>query len=346
VPEQPRAWRTRTAQNKTIDRIRRRANFRVKQEQLRDLVPTHGAPLSAEALMAQRIPDDRLRLVFTCCHPALKMEARVALILGAQQKITKAGIPDRVPPADQLPERVAGGCAVVYSVFSEGYAATGGEHFVRVELCAQAIQLGRVLAQLKTEGPRVLGLPALMLLHDSQRSARLDADGDIFLLEDQQRSTRDRERIDDGLPLTEHSLRLGTTAPGGQDAISAVPARSDSYVDASREQIPGLYGVLLQLQPSPVVALNHAVAVAMATEPSQGPVLLEGLAATGLLASHHLLPEAKGDLLRRLDRWREAAAAFQAALALVRTGPERRFLQRRLIEASERAGGTERTPHG
>jgi RNA polymerase sigma-70 factor (ECF subfamily) len=209
VPEQPRAWLTRTARNKAIDRIRRRANFRVKQEQLRDLVPAHGAPLSAEALMAQRIPDDRLRLVFTCCHPALKMDARVALTLRAlralggltteeiaraflvpmptmaqrlvraQQKITKAGIPYPVPPADQLPERVAGVCAVVYLVFNEGYAATGGGEFVRGELCEQAIQVGRVLAQLMPEDARVLGLLALMLLHDSRRSARLDADGDI-----------------------------------------------------------------------------------------------------------------------------------------------------------------------
>lgn len=174
----------------------------------------------------------------------------------------------------------------------------------------------------------------------------MDADGDILLLEDQDRSAWDGERIAEGLPLTERSLRLGTTAYGVQAAISAVQARSDSYVDTAWEEFAGLYGVLLQLQPSPVVALNHAVAVAMATEPSQGLVLLEGLAATGLLASHHLLPAAKGDLLRRLDRWREAAAAFQAALALVRTDPERRFLQRRLIEASERAGGTDRTPHG
>jgi len=373
VPDQPRAWLTRTARNKAIDRIRRRANFRVKQDQLRDLVPSQVAPPSAEALMDQHIPDDRLRLVFTCCHPALKMEARVALTLRAlggltteeiaraflvpkptmaqrlvraQQKITNAGIPYAVPPPEQLPERVAGVCAVVYLVFNEGYSATGGQQLVRGELCDEALSLGRVLAALLPEDPRVLGLLALMLLHDSRRAARLDSAGDIVLLEHQDRALWDRDRIGEGLELTERSLHAGTTTYGIQAAITAVHARSASYADTAWDEIAALYTVLLERQPSPIVALNRAVAVAMATDATQGLLLLDGLAATGTLATHHLLPAARGDMLRRLGRWRDAAAAFGRALALVRTDPERRFLQRRLIEAQQRAGGTDPTPNG
>lgn len=373
VPEQPRAWLTRTARNKAVDRIRRRANFRLKQDQLLELAPTRSAPPSAEALMDRHIPDDRLRLLFTCCHPALAMDARVALTLRAlgglttdeiaraflvprptmaqrlvraQGKITNAGIPYEVPGPGALPERVEGVCAVVYLVFNEGYAASGGQDLVRGELCDEAIRLGHTLQDLMPDDARIAGLLALMLLHDSRRHTRLDEAGDLVLLEDQDRNRWDPDRIAEGLALTERSLRLGTTAYGIQAAIAAVHARAQRPEDTVWAEIAGLYEVLYAHQPSPVVALNQAVAVALATDAGRGLALLDGLAATGALATHHLLPAARGDLLRRLGRWRDAAAAFQRALALVRTDPERRFLQRRLTEAVARAGGTDPTPHG
>jgi RNA polymerase sigma-70 factor (ECF subfamily) len=353
-PENPRAWLIRTARNKGVDDVRRQVLAARAQAELGTEEPTTELEDRDETWTG----DDRLRLIFTCCHPALAVEAQVALTLRtlaglsteeiaraflipsvtmaqrlvrAKQKISAARIPYRVPEENELAERIDAVLAVIYLVFNEGYAATSGDDLVRREMSAEAIRLGRLLVELTPErsGPR--GLLALMLLHDSRRDARVTTAGDLVLLEEQERARWDTDQIREGLALVEATLRGGDVdAYAIQAAIAAVHARAARASDTDWAQIVSLYARLFAVQPSPVVMLNHAVAVAMSEGPAEGLRLLDQL--TGRLTGYHWLPAARADLLRRLGRNAEAAAAYGEALALTSNEAERRFLRRRLAE--------------
>jgi RNA polymerase sigma-70 factor (ECF subfamily) len=358
TPDNPRAWLIRTARNKAFDRLRRGALF----EEKRTALEVEAALATAAALDAGEEPvdDDRLRLIFTCCHPALAIEAQVALTLRtlggleteeiaraflvppatmaqrlvrAKAKIRQAGIPYRVPDADDLPARLDAVLAVIYLVFNEGYAASSGSNPVRHEICQEALRLGRTLIDLMPAAAEARALLSLMLLQDARRDARVGADGEVILLEDQDRARWDRAAIAEGLALIDGTLR--TAFPGRyalQAAIAGVHAQSRRAEETDWVQIVGLYTLLEVLYPSPVVSLNHAVAIAMAIGPAEGLRRMDALAASGALADYHLLPAARADLLRRLGRLPEAAAAYREALALAGNQSDRRFLQRRLIE--------------
>ena len=365
IPTKPSAWLVSTARHKALDVIRRRTRFQGKQEELQrlaELQVENGRDAESEDVMLSHVlqSDDRLRLIFTCCHPALKIEAQVALTLRtlcgltteeiaraflsplpttaqrlvrAKQKIRDARIPYRVPPMDELAERLAAVMLVVYLVFNEGYNAASGDALVRRDLCAEAIRLGRLLCELLPQEAEARGLLALMLLHDSRRDTRAGANGEMLLLKEQDRSQWNREQIREGLALVESALR---SAPPGvysvQAAIAAVHARAERAENTDWAQIAGLYDVLLRLQPSPVIELNRAVAVAMAEGPAEGLRLLDELEMRGELRGYHLLSAARGDLARRLCQWSTASDAYRQALALVSNETERRFLARRLAE--------------
>jgi RNA polymerase sigma-70 factor (ECF subfamily) len=360
IPANPRAWLVSTARHKAVDRLRRRIRFQEKQKELERLVVLE-EQMTAPDPPDSTVADDRLRLIFTCCHPALAIEAQIALTLRtlgglsteeiaraflvpvatmaqrlvrAKQKIRAAGIPYQIPPDDLLPERLDGVLRTVYLVFNEGYAATLGDTLVRHELCAEAIRLGRLLCELLPASPEARALLALMLLHDSRRDARLNADGGIVLLEEQDRRRWNRAQIHEGLTLLQEALRTGDASEYAlQAAIAGLHARAERAEDTDWRQIAQFYDLLLRIQPSPVVDLNRAVAVAMADGPEHGLRLIDEIEARGELHNYHLLPAARADLLRRLGRWTEAAAAYKHALALVTNDAERRFLERRLAEA-------------
>ncbi len=357
VPRNPRAWLVSTGRHKAIDRLRRAKSFAAKRAEI--------AYLSDRAAPAPDVPeepftDDLVRLIFTCCHPALALEAQVALTLKtlcglsveeiaraflvspatmaqrlvrAKGKIRAARIPYEVPGNDRLAERLDGVLRVVYLVFNEGYAATSGDALVRRELCNEAIRLGRLLRALLPATREVAGLLALMLLHDSRRAARLDAAGELVTLEEQDRSLWDRGQIAEGQTLAEAALRGGGAGfYAVQAAIAALHAQGARAEETDWPQIAALYALLLRLHPSPVVALNHAAAVAMGERLERGLRLIEELEASGELEAYHLLPAAKADILRRLGRRPEAAAAYVRALELVTHDAERRYLRRRLRE--------------
>ena len=309
--------------------------------------------------------DDRLRLIFTCCHPALRLEARVALTLRtltglttaeiaraflvsdttmaqrlvrAKRKILNAGIPYRVPPAHLLPERTGGVLAVLYLLFNEGYSASAGSDLVREGLSAEAIRLARTLARLMPDDPEALGLLALMLLHDARRASRMDEAGELVPLEEQDRALWDREAIAEGVGLFSAAMQLGSPGPYQlQAAIVACHATAPEAAGTDWAEISRLYDGLARLVPSPVVELNRAVAVAMAEGPAEGLALVEDLEMSGKLGGYHLLPATRADLLRRLGRRTDAVSAYEEALELAPTDAERRYIARRLAELTDRA---------
>ena len=359
VPEFPRAWIVQTARHKAIDRIRRSARFEQKLESY----ATSGLVRTVEEpdYDTTEIPDDRLRLIFTCCHPALALEAQVALTLRtlcgletdeiaraflvpeptmaqrlvrAKRKIRDAGIPYSVPETNDLAARIDAVLTVIYLVFNEGYAATRAGPLVRTDLCAEAIRLGRLVRSLMQPNPPpdATALVALMLLHDARRDARVDDAGDLIVLGEQDRTRWNQPQIAEALPLVEEALR-GRPGPFAlQAAIAAVHCQAARPEDTDWPQIVRLYDLLERLQPSPIVSLNRAVAVAMADGPAPALALIDQLAATDNLANYHLLHAARADLLRRLGSPVEAAKSYQRALALVTNDSERRFLERRLRE--------------
>jgi RNA polymerase sigma-70 factor (ECF subfamily) len=366
VPRRPGAWLTTVARNRALDRLRRGAAEAVKLREAAMLSPADDPGWDmkgdGEAGGESGIPDDRLRLMFTCCHPALPLEARVALTLRtlaglttaeiaraflvaeetmakrlvrAKHKIRNAGIPYRVPPAHLLPERTAGMLAVLYLLFNEGYTASAGADLVRDGLCAEAIRLTRALVQLMPDEPEAAALLALMLLHDARRSTRVDAAGDLVRLEDQDRSRWNQQEIEDGTGMLEQALRRGTVGPYGlQAAIAACHATAREAAATDWAQIAELYRRLAEVTPSPVIELNRAVAVAMADGPAAGLELVADLEASGALRGYHLLPATRADLLRRLGRPAEAAVSYREALDLAATDAERRYLAGRLAETT------------
>lgn len=357
-PGNPRAWLVNVARHKAIDRVRRQAVFRGKQQALvHELELNAQAPAEPPAVL----DDDMLRLIFTCCHPAFAPEVQVALTLRtvcglstaqvaraflvgeeamaqrlvrAKQKIRLAGIPYEVPERDTLVPRLDGVLAVIYLVFTEGYVATSGADLMRPDLAAEAIRLGRLLDQLLPDRAGIKGLLALMLLHDARRAGRETAAGDIVLLEEQDRSRWDRAQIEQGLRLVDDALRVpGRPQPYAvQAAIAALHARAPSYEQTDWPQIAGLYEVLLRINPSPVVELNHAAAVSMVDGPARALDLVDAIAARGGLDGYELLPAVRADLLRRLERKEEAREAYRAATAATQLEPLRRLYARRVRE--------------
>ncbi len=358
IPGNPGAWVGTVARNRAIDQLRRRTTEREKYEQL--AVTTSDDERSFGDVGS--IDDDRLRLLFTCCHPALSLEARVALTLRtlaglttgeiaraflvqeetmakrlvrAKGKIRNAGIPFRVPPDHLLAERLAAVLSVVYLLFNEGYGATRGAELVRIDLTSESIRLARLLAASMPDEPEALGLASLVLLQNSRRTTRVGPSGELVPLEEQDRSRWNREQIDDGLALLERALRLGRAGPYQvQAAIAACHATASTPQATDWHEIAALYGTLASMVHSPVVELNRAVAVAMAEGPAAGLELVQQLETDRTLEEYHLVPATRADLLRRLGRSGEAAIAYREAIALVGTDPERRYLERRLIEVS------------
>jgi RNA polymerase sigma-70 factor (ECF subfamily) len=374
MPANPRAWLVSTGRFKAIDRLRRRARFDGALGELAARLDDRAAdPADRDDMMLE---DDRLRLIFTCCHPALSPDAQVAMtlrevcgltteeiarafltgpptvaqrIVRAKAKIRAARIPYEVPPPGELADRLETVLQVVYLVFTEGYAPASGDSVVRTHLADEAIRLGRLLVELLPEPepepePEALGLLALMLLQDSRRAARASADGELILLPEQDRSLWDRERIAEGVVLLGRAISSGRIGPYTlQAAIAAAHAEAPTAEATDWGRIVGLYDLLAWADPSPVIELNRAVAVSMRDGPSSGLPLIDAILARGQLDDHHLAHAARADLLRRLGRTADARAAYQRALKLTRQEPERRFIERRLSEPAHGPGGDERS---
>jgi RNA polymerase sigma-70 factor, ECF subfamily len=364
IPEIPRAWIIQTARHKAIDRIRRKESL---DQKLETYVASGFVRTSVEPdYDTNEIPDDRLRLIFTCCHPALALDAQVALTLRtlcgldtdeiaraflvpsttmaqrlvrAKRKIRDAGIPYIVPETSDMPARIDAVLTAIYLVFNEGYAATRGGPLLRADLCSEAIRLNRLVRSLLGPQPprESTALLALMLLHDARRDARLDAAGDLVVLEEQDRRRWNHLQIAEALPLVEEASRGGAGPYALQAAIAAEHCRAAYPEDTNWRQIVRLYDLLERLQPSPVVSLNRAVAVAMADEPRPALVIVDALAAAGHLDNYHLLHATRADLLRRIGSPEEAAKSYKRALALATNESERRFLERRLREVLSQA---------
>jgi RNA polymerase sigma-70 factor (ECF subfamily) len=364
TPANPRAWLVSTARHKAIDRLRRDQRFKRKSEEIRKTgqISARGQNDGDEEMFA----DDRLRLIFTCCHPALSLEAQVALTLRtvcgitteeisrafliplatmaqrlvrAKGKIREAGIPYRVPSPEELQDRLDGVLLVVYLIFNEGYLASSGDALIRQELSAEAVRLGRVLCSLLPVQAEAQALLGLMLLQDSRRDARVSAEGELVLLEEQDRNLWHREQIQEGTELVESALRRGAAGVYAlQASVAALHANAKSAKETDWPQIAALYDALFRTHASPVIEVNRAVAVAMARSVDEGLALLDELESREQLEEFHLLPAARADLLRRLGRLGEAGAAYRRALALATNDIERRFLQRRLAEI-EISGG-------
>jgi len=358
TPNNPAGWIASTARHKAIDKARRQSWFNERRDEISRLIEFEMT--SDPDHHADSFPDERLRLIFTCCHPALNQEAQIALslrtlcgltteeiarafltpaatmaqrIVRAQRKIRRAGIPYEVPSGDALPERLESAMAVIYLVFNEGYAASAGDAVVRRDLCAEAIRLARILSALMPHQAEARGLLALMLLHDSRRDTRSDASGDLILLEDQDRNRWDHRQITEGLALV--AAASEDSAPGPyaiQAAIAAEHARAKRYEDTDWARIAELYAMLLEMRPSSVIALNHAVAIAMAYGPREGLALIESIEALGELDDYYLMWSAKADLHRRMGNFSDSASAYRRALELATSTPDRRFLVRRLKE--------------
>jgi RNA polymerase sigma-70 factor (ECF subfamily) len=362
IPEFPRAWIIQAARHKAVDRIRRRVRFSEKLESM-GLSEEAVSPDLEQEIDDREIPDERLRLIFTCCHPALAAEAQVALTLRtlcgletdeiaraflvptatmaqrlvrAKAKIRDAGIPYSVPGAKELPERLEAVLTVIYLIFNEGYASTRSQMFVRADLCAEAIRLARLVRTLMEPQPpaEATALLALLLLHDSRRGARVDASGDLILLEDQDRSLWDRKQIAEALPLVEEALRRGSGPYALQSAIAALHCQAGRAADTDWIQIVGLYELLERAQPSPIVSLNRAVAIAMVDGPKAALAMIDALASEGELDRYHLFHAARADMLRRAGSRKEAAKSYARALELVTNDSERRFLERRMREVT------------
>jgi RNA polymerase sigma-70 factor (ECF subfamily) len=356
VPANPRAWLVSAGRFKAIDGIRRRARFEAPDDQAEDVDAVID---DAPAWDGDGVEDDRLRLIFTCCHPALSPDAQVALtlrevcgltteeiarayltaaptlaqrIVRAKAKIRDARIPYQVPEQDELPDRLDAVLRAIYLVFNEGYAASSGASLTRPDLSGEAIRLGRLLVELQPE-PEALGLLALMLLHDSRRAARTSPAGDLILLDEQDRSLWNRGQIAEGLAMVERALSSPAWGPYAlQAAIAAVHARASAAAATDWSRIVALYDVLTSANPSPVIELNRAVAVAMRDGPAAGLALIDAILARGDLGDYHLAHAARADMCRRLGRAAQARASYEHALALARQEPERRFLERRLAE--------------
>ncbi|WP_299594920.1 RNA polymerase sigma factor [uncultured Microbulbifer sp.] len=360
IPDNPRAWLVSTGRFKAIDQLRRKARFDVSYEDVADRLENELA--TEDTLETHAIEDDRLRLIFTCCHPSLAPEAQLALtlrevcgltteaiasaflispptlaqrIVRAKAKIRDAKIPYEVPRADQLAERLASVLHAIYLIFNEGYSASSGDSLVRRELAAEGIRLARLVCQLLPE-PEVEGLLALLLLQDSRRKARVTTEGDLILLEQQDRSLWDQAQVNEGCALVLRALASRRFGPYTlQAAIAAVHAEAATVEATDWPQIVGLYDALLERMPSPVIQLNRAVALAMRDGPAQGLVLIDDLLTRPPLSDYHLAHAARADLCRRLGQKTEAQQAYQRALALAQQGPERRFLARRLAELDD-----------
>ncbi|MGO9451923.1 MAG: RNA polymerase sigma factor [Candidatus Binataceae bacterium] len=364
MPNNPRAWVAGVARNKAIDRLRRQSRFAARSDELQRMIE-NDRDAAESNVPDDAVADERLSLIFTCCHPALAAEAQIALslrtlcglttdeiaraflvppatmaqrLVRAKRKILAAGIPYETPPRERLAERLDAVMTVIYLVFNEGYSATAGSALIRRELATEAIRLGRILVELMPDEPEPRGLLAMMLMHDARRDARVDTDGELVLLEDQDRSRWHREQIEEGLAHAETAMNVPAPGPYAiQAAIAAEHARATRAAETDWARIARLYDVFIAMTPSPVVELNRAVAVAMARGPEAGLRLIDAIEARGDLPDYYLMWSAKADLLRRMKRFAEAAKHYRRALELVGSEPERNFLNRRLAEITSKS---------